>query len=76
MGDNIIVEGSHDPEHDAARALSARGHTGRTTVDHKTGKPRMHFKTIQGTAKRTISEPASGGLHVRKWEPLPDARRR
>ena len=38
---DLIVSDSHDPEHDLARALLARGLTGTVTlIDGKTGKPR------------------------------------
>ena len=38
---NLLVEGSRDPECDAARALLAQGITGKLTLcDGKTGRPR------------------------------------
>jgi hypothetical protein len=50
----LIVERSHDPEHDAARALLAKGITGKLTMlDGKTGKPRTIIDIERASRWRT-----------------------
>jgi hypothetical protein len=66
-----IVEGSRDPEHDAARVLASRGLAGRAeTVDAITGKPRMRFD-IERFAATSAVERAAGGLSTERWRPMP-----
>jgi hypothetical protein len=53
---NLLVERSRDPELDAARALLARGVTGRLTLlDGKTGRPRT-ILDIEKAAGLTVRE--------------------
>ena len=55
----LIVDRSRDPECDAARALLARGITGKLTMlDGKTGRPRT-IVDIEKTAKLTVEETGS-----------------
>jgi hypothetical protein len=72
---DLIVEGSRDPEHDLARALLARGLTGKVTMlDANTGMPRTIID-IEKAAKLTVEENSSYGPRVRKWKPMPDIAR-
>ena len=51
----IIVECSRDPETDLARALLARGHTGKVTMlDGATGKPRTIIDIEKAAKVRTV----------------------
>jgi hypothetical protein len=69
----IIVVCSRDPEHDAARALLAKGIIGKLTfVDANTGKPRTLID-IEKAAKLTVSEESRDGLRVRKYRESPDS---
>jgi hypothetical protein len=52
-GEQLVTD-SRDPEHDLARALLARGHTGVVTlIDGKTGKPRGRIN-IEEAAKWSV----------------------
>ena len=52
----LLVENSRDPEFDAARALVAKGITGKLTMlDGKTGKPRTIID-IEKAARLTAEE--------------------
>jgi hypothetical protein len=63
----LIVKNSKDAECDAARALLAKGITGKiTVVDAKTGKPRT-IVNIEKAAKVTVSETQSHGPRFVKW---------
>jgi len=63
----LILTDSHDPEHDACRALLAHGITGVLhLIDGKTGKPRSHIN-IEAGAKWRVSEEDRGGLRLRRW---------
>ena len=56
----LLVERSRDPECDAARALIAKGITGKLTLlDGKTGIPRTIIN-IERAAKLTVEETANG----------------
>ena len=58
----IIVERSRDPETDLARALLARGHTGKVTMlDGATGKPRTIIDIEKAAKVRTVET----GTHPR-----------
>lgn len=73
LGDDVILTGSRDPEHDLARALLARGITGLAeVVDGITGKHRTTVK-IEAAAERRTSEDRRG-LRTRVWTPHPRAR--
>ena len=51
----IIVERSRDPETDLARALLARGHSGKVTMlDGATGKPRTIIDIEKAAKVRTV----------------------
>ena len=52
--EEVIVRGSRDPEHDAARALLARGITGPMTTMRANGMVCMHFASIEKTARLTV----------------------
>ena len=72
LGGMTIVTDSSDPEHDAARALLARGLTGKATmVDGNTGKARMRIN-IEQAAQWRCSEEDKGGLRLRKLRPDTD----
>ena len=65
----LIVDRSRDPECDAARALLARGITGKLTLlDGKTGKPRI-IVDIEKAAKVRVSEESRDGLRFRPVDP-------
>jgi hypothetical protein len=56
----LLVDRSRDPECDAARALLAKGITGKLTMlDGKTGKPRT-IVDIEKAAKLTVKEGPNG----------------
>ena len=64
-----IVSRSRDPEYDAARALLARGLTGRfETIDATTGKPRMRFD-IEKAARLCVVEEDGRRPRLRRWSP-------
>jgi hypothetical protein len=65
----LIVTGSHDPEHDMARALFARGVTGLVEiVDGNTGKPRT-FVNVVPAAKWSVFD-GQRGLRRDRWKPF------
>jgi hypothetical protein len=68
----VIVKSSRDPEHDAARALLARGITGRMETLGSDGKVRMHL-TIEKAAELTVTEANDRGLELRRWKASPFA---
>ena len=64
---------SRDPEHDLARALLARGLTGKVTMlDANTGKPRTVID-IAKAAELCASEESRDGLRIRKYRGSPDS---
>ena len=66
----LLIERSRDPECDAARALHARGITGKLTLlDGKTGVPRTTID-IEKAAKLATSEDQNR-LRSVKWRPMP-----
>jgi hypothetical protein len=62
-----IVWASRDPEHDAARALLARGFTGPFETVGEDGVVRMRFRDVAETAKWSIVEESRDGLRRRLW---------
>ena len=67
----LLVERSRDPECDAARALVARGVTGKLTLlDGKTGKPRTIID-IEKAAKLTVREDRRKGPLFVGWAAYP-----
>jgi hypothetical protein len=53
----ILVQGSHDPELDAARSLKARGFSGPVTfVDASTARPRITIRNIERAADLCTKE--------------------
>jgi hypothetical protein len=74
----LVVEGTHQPFLDGCRAIQRLGASGPVELwDHLRIYPRM-VGTVDGAAKLTVREPASGGLRLAKWsewssEALPDA---
>ena len=66
----LIVDRSRDPECDAARALMAKGITGKLTLlDGKTGIPRTIIDIEKAAKLRTV-EPNRGPLHFQRWKPF------
>src|SRR5262245_54839235 len=66
----LIVEASRDPECDLARALKARGYTGKVTmVDGATGKPRTIIN-IEKASRLTVKE---GPLRFEAIQSTPEA---
>jgi hypothetical protein len=67
FGAETIVSRSHNPEHDAARALAGRGVTGgMVTLDPVTRRPRMVFPDIKEMAGWIIEE-GERGPRRRRW---------
>ena len=68
----LLVDRSRDPECDAARALLAKGITGKLTLcDGKTGVPRTVID-IEKAARLTASEESRDGFRFRRWNGNPD----
>ena len=66
-GETIVTD-ARDPEHEAARALRARGIFGKLQIFDATGRHRTTVN-IEAAAKMTVSE-GRRGLTLRKWQPL------
>ena len=65
---DLIVQNSRDPEHDLARALLARGLTGKVIIfDSVTGKPRT-IVNIEDAGKWCVGS----NLDRYKWKPSKD----
>ena len=65
----LLVERSRDPECEAARALVAKGMTGKLTIlDGKTGKPRTTID-IELAARLRVTEESRDGLRFRNVTP-------
>jgi hypothetical protein len=65
----LLVERSRDPEHDAARALLAKGISGKLTMlDGKRGIPRTIID-IEEAAKLSVAEESRHGLRKRNVNP-------
>jgi hypothetical protein len=65
----LIVDRSRDPECDAARALLAKGFTGKLVMcDGTTGRPRM-IVDVEKAAQRTCTE----GPHGARFKTVPNA---
>ena len=63
----LLVEQSRDPECDAARAVLAKGFTGKLTLlDGKTGRPRTVID-IEKAAGFSVSEENRDGLRFRRY---------
>jgi hypothetical protein len=56
FGEDHLVEGSRDPEHDACRALLSVGITGRVTFRHKGSLHPSMFMDIEKAARFTVRE--------------------
>jgi hypothetical protein len=68
---HVVVAGSLNPECDLARALLAKGVTGKLTmVDANSGKPRTIID-IEKLAKLTVEENRRHGPRFVKWRPMP-----
>jgi hypothetical protein len=68
----LLVERSRDPECDAARALLAKGITGKLTLcNGKTGVPRTIID-IEKAAKLSVADESRDGLRFRKYRGNPD----
>ncbi len=71
----LLVERSRDPECDAARALQARGYTGKLTLlDGKTGKPRTIIDIVRA-ARLTTEEGPRGPRFVKYRKTVVDRSR-
>ena len=69
----LLVERSRDPECDAARALVAKGITGKLTIlDGKTGLPRTIINVAKA-AKLRVAEESKNGLRFRTVYPATSA---
>jgi hypothetical protein len=67
----LLVSRSTTPEFDAARALMAKGITGKLTLlDGKTGRPRLTLD-IEKCARLTIREDRHRGPCFMPWIPMP-----
>ena len=67
----LLVSRSTTPEFDAARALLAKGITGKLTLlDGKTGRPRLTLD-IEKCAKLTVRDDRRRGPCFVKWTPMP-----
>jgi hypothetical protein len=65
----LIVDRSRDPECDAARALLAKGITGKLTMlDGKTGRPRTIIDIVKA-ARLRVTEESRNGLRFRPVDP-------
>jgi hypothetical protein len=68
---DVVLDGetidsdSHDPGHDACRALFSRGKTGKLTLVDETGVARMSFDIVRA-AFLTVSEESVRGLRLRR----------
>jgi hypothetical protein len=72
---DILVAGSHNPECDLARALLAKGITGKLTmVDANSGKARTIID-IEKAAKLTVEENRHNGPRFVKWRPMSETAR-
>jgi hypothetical protein len=73
----LLVSRSTTPEFDAARALLAKGITGKLTLlDGKTGRPRLTLD-IERCDKLTVREDRHRGPCFVQWKPMPsDAQER
>jgi hypothetical protein len=70
LAGEVIISRSRDPEHDAARALQARGLRGSfRTIDFVTGRPRM-IHDIEKAAKVSVIDRSDGGLVVVPYRPM------
>lgn len=68
----VIVSDSRVPECDAARALLAKGFTGKLTMlDGETGRPRTIID-IEKAAKLTVLENRRSAPRFVKWSPRPE----
>jgi hypothetical protein len=71
----LTVERSREPELDAARALFAKGITGKLTMlDGKTGVPRTIID-IEKAAKLTVREDRSSSPRFVTWRPMTEESR-
>jgi hypothetical protein len=67
----LLVSRSTTPEFDAARALLARGITGKLTLlDGKTGRPRLTLD-IEKAAQLTVRDDQRRGPCFVRWKPMP-----
>jgi hypothetical protein len=72
---HVVVAGSLNPECDLARALLAKGVTGKLTmVDANSGKPRTIID-IEKLAKLTVEENRRHGPRFIKWRPMSETAR-
>lgn len=69
MDGELIVSRSRTPEHDFARALLARGVTGKVELFDPSGQPRM-IVDVEKMAPWTISEDDRRGLRSVRWRPF------
>jgi hypothetical protein len=71
-----LVSSSRDPEHNAARALVARGYTGPFTVyapsltEPGRWVPVLRFKSAEAASKWAAQEAGSVGPRFTKWRPF------
>jgi hypothetical protein len=73
--DAVLVESSRNPEFDGARALAAKGTTGRVEVWRRGGTSRAMGLDIERAARLTVKEDDKGGLRFVRWQPHPEQAR-
>ena len=69
FGEDILVDGSRDPEHDACRELLAMGITGKVTFRHKGSPHPSMTMTIEKSAQFTVGEDGKR-FRLRKYIPF------
>lgn len=66
----VLIESARDPEHEACRALLAKGITGTLVTFHPGGKvARMRLDIARG-AGLTVTEGATQGPRTTRWKPF------
>src|SRR5262245_9170867 len=68
----VLVESSRNPEFDGARALAAKGITGRLEVWRRGGTYPAMALDIERAARLTVKEDDKGGLRFVRWQPHPE----
>lgn len=66
-----LIESSRDPEHDACRALLAKGLTGTLETYHPGGTVARMRLDIERGAKLGINESAKTNIKTVRWSPYP-----
>jgi len=64
-----IIPRAHDPEHEAARWLRDRGHTGPMETARQNGTVSMRYPDLVRTAEWSTVDRARGGFVRRRYRP-------